>query len=481
VLLGIVGGAVGVLLALWLVDLLVGLIVPSLPRAVDIAIDGRMLLLTFGLSVLTGVIFGLVPALHASRTELNDALKETARSTAHARSRRARNALLVGEIAGALLLLFAAGLTLRSFAKLTTSDLGFRVDGLTVAQMPMPDSRYSETTAPDRYRHRLAEEVGAIPGVESVTVGAPLPFSNNDMAVGINPVGEKTNPALPSARYVSVAPNWFTTLGIPILRGRSFDPVEDTLKGPPALVVSKSFVERLWPGEDGLGKRVHVGICAASECKTGEDYTVVGVVGDIHHERLDLPPPPTMYTAFGHIPLEYVGVAVRSHDAIAMQSSLRRAILAVDHDLPPPILSDMRKNVSDSLQAQRVLMILVSLFAVAALILATIGIYGVISYTVTQRTREIGIRVALGAGTGEIVGMVVGESLRLSLVACVLGIGGALVGGRAMQSLIYGITSTDPLTIVVVTLLILGVCLLAALVPARRAARVDPMVALRYE
>jgi putative ABC transport system permease protein len=480
VMLGVLGGGVGVLLALWLVDLLVALVTPSLPRIHDIGVDGRALGVTFAMAVLTGVIFGLLPALQASRPDLNDALKETARSTAHGRNRRARNALVVGEIALALLLLVGAGLTLRSFARLAKTDPGFRAEGLTVAHLALPSNRYAEDKDNIAYRLKVAQAVAALPGVEGVTLGAPLPFSNADMTVSVNPPGQKPTTALPNARYVSVAPNWFSVLGIPMERGRTFNAVEDRLDGPGALVISHSFAARMWPGEDAVGKKVAIGICAI-HCEGEHLYEVIGIVGDIHHDSLDSAEPPTMYTALGHIPLGFIGVAARSQNPKALTPLLRQALLSVDADLPPTLLQEMRDGISESLASQRVLMILLGLFAAVALILATIGVYGVISYTVTQRTRELGIRVALGAGTGEILGLVLGESLRLSLLASLLGVGGALVGGRALESQLYGVAATDPATLIAVTLLILVVCLVAAFLPARRAAKVDPMVALRYE
>jgi putative ABC transport system permease protein len=481
VLLGVVGGGVGVLLALWLVDLLVSLVAPSLPRLHDIGIDGRVLGVTFLLALVTGVAFGLVPALHASRADLNDALKETGRSTAHAASRRARNALVVGEIAGALILLVGAGLMLRSFERLAHTSPGFRAEGLTVAQIFLPQNRYSENEATSSYRRRLEEKLAALPGASAVTVGAPLPFSHTDMAVGVNLIGQPRNPAMPSARYVSVSPNWFATMGIPMLAGRTFNAAEDSLAGPPALVISKSFADGMWPGENPVGKRVHVGICA-DKCKPEDQaYEVIAVVADIHHDALSQATLPTMYTAYGHIPLDFVAAVVRSPNPAAMVPALRRAILDADKDVPPPSIGPMEDQIGESMRSERVLTVLLGLFALVALALATIGVYGVMSYTVTQRTREIGVRVALGAGSGEITRMVVFESLRLAGVAAVIGIGIALAAGRFLQSQLFGVGASDPLTLVSVTLLIVGVCALASLLPARRASKVDPMVALRYE
>ena len=482
VLLGVIGGAVGVLLALWLVDVLVALVARSLPQVHAISVDGRVLGVTFGLAILTGIIFGLVPALHASRADLNDALKESARSTAHGSTRRARNALIVGEIAGALLLLVGAGLTMRSFAELNHANLGFHPENLTVAQLGLPESRYPDEASNERYRRQLEERLAALPGVQAFAIGAPLPFSTGSMTVGVSDVSGKTNAAVPSAIYASVAPSYFDTLGIRFLGGRTFNAGEDTMKGPHALVISKSFAERMFPGSDAVGKHLDVGICAG-ECDNvhNPEYEVIGVVDDIHPRAVDTPLAPMMYTALGHVPLGFIGVAVRSANAEALEPALRSAILAVDKELPPPSVGTMEAGIADTLQPNKVLMVLLSLFAGVALFLAVIGIYGVMSYTVTQRTREIGIRVALGAGSGEILALVLGESLRLSLSAVVLGVGAALLGGRALESQLYGVKANDPLTIVIVALIILVVCIVASLLPARRASKVDPMVALRYE
>lgn len=481
-LLGLVGGTIGVLLSLWLVDLLVALVADGLPKLHDLAVDGRVLGFTLALSIVTGLAFGLVPALHASRTDLNDALKETARSSAHARSRRARNALLTAEIAVALVLLVGAGLSLRSFAKLQHVDPGFRTADVVVAQVQLPDTRYKEDADVDGYYRRLKRQLLGLPGAESLALAAPVPFTQQNMVISLHLTGQPTATALPHARFSSVGPGYFATMGIPLKSGRVFVDSDDEHASAPVAVISELVGRRLFGGDNPVGKHITIGIGSAeSKSHDGTDFEVIGVVGDVRSRSLEEPVAPNMYVALGRWPLGIVGVVARTASPKAVLPLLRQAMLAVDKDLPPPMLRTMESLTAETTQHQRVLMVLLGLFAAVALALASIGIYGVMSYTVTQRTREIGIRVALGAGYGEVLTLVLGESLRLSLTAIALGIAAALALGRAARGLYYGVTTYDPLTLIPVSLLILLVCLVASFLPARRATKVDPMVALRYE
>jgi putative ABC transport system permease protein len=473
-LLGLVGGGIGVLLALWLVDLLVALGHSALPHLHDVVLDGRVLLFTFAIALATGIGFGLWPALHASRTDLNEALKETARSTAHARSRRARSTLLVAEIAIALVLLTGAGLALRSFSLLTNVDPGFRAHGLVMAQLWLPGNRYFEKSEQNGYYRRAAAQLEALPGIDSIAYGYPLPFSSSDINLSVNMPGQPANPAMSNAAMYSVSPNFFATMGVPLKRGRTFTSSDDRLDAPATLVISESFARALFPHEEALGKHVVIGY-DSTECE------IVGIVGEMRRRKLDEDIFPTMYTPMGRTPFGAFGVVARGKSPQAIMPLLRKGLLAVDKELPPPFLETMDNQLAESLRGQRVVMILLALFAVVAVILTCVGVYGVTAYTVTQRTREIGIRVALGASDGAVVSMIVGEGLRLSLLAVAIGVGGAVALARLARTLFYGVGAFDPLTLVPMVLLLLGVTALACLVPARRAARVDPMVALRYE
>ncbi len=478
-LLGLIGGGAGVLLAMWLVDLLVAMVATGLPAVHDLAIDGRVLGVTFALSIATGLAFGLVPALHASRSDLNDALKETARSSAHTRSRRARNALLMGEIAVALVLLVGAGMTLRSFAKLQQVDPGFRIEDEVVAQLHLPDGRYGKDEEADAYYRKLTQAVKGLPGTESVAIGAPIPFTHTNWSTTVNVTGQPVSPKLTDSIMSSVSPEYFTALGIPLHSGRFFDANDDHPKSAPVIIISQLFADKLFGSAEGaIGKHVNIGL---GDGPQGTSLEIVGVVGDVRTRSLEKPVAATMYVALGRWPIGFIGVVAHTKTPKVVMPLLRQAMLTVDKDLPPPQLTTMAELTATSLQRQKMLMVLLGLFAALALALASIGIYGVMSYTVTQRTREIGIRVALGAGTNDVMRMVLGESLRLSLVAIAIGLGVALALGRVVRSLLYGVSSSDPLTLIPVTLVILGVCLVASFLPARRATKVDPMVALRYE
>lgn len=479
-LLGLLGGGAGVLLALWLVDLLVATVAPALPRVHELAVDGRILTVTFVLSIATGLVFGLVPALQASRAELNDALKETARSSAHTRTRRARNGLLMAEIAVALVLLVGAGMTLRSFAKLQHVDPGFQIDGMVVAQLRLPDQRYAKDEDADRYYRELTRAVKDLPGTESTAIGAPIPFTHSVFATSVQITGQPISSALTDSMLSGISPGYFDTLRIPLLSGRPFKDSDDQRKSAPTIIISKYFAEHLFPNKSAIGEHVTIGLSDTGH-EGGTSFEIVGVVGDVLTRSLQNPAQANMYVPLGRWPIGFVGVVARTATPKAVIPVLRQAMLTVDKNLPPPTLTTMAELTSESLQNERMLMVLLGLFAVVALVLASIGIYGVMSYTVTQRTREIGIRVALGAGTHDVMRMVLGESLRLSVVAVVIGLVAALSLGRVVRSLFYGVSSADPLTLVPVTVLILLVCLVASYLPARRATKVDPMVALRYE
>jgi predicted permease len=479
-LLGLVGGGLGVLLALWLLDLLVALVAPSLPHIHAIAIDGRALGVTFGLSILTGIAFGLVPALQASRVDLNDTLKETAPAMAHGRSRRARSALLVVEIAVALVLLVGAGLSLRSFARLSRVDLGFQPTGLVVAHAWLPDTLYHDPSDVLRYYRRLSQELASLPGTPSVAIGSSPPFTSTSIGLPAHLPGQAESRDLMFPRFQAVSPSYFATMGIALKRGRTFTAADDQPSAPATLVISEGFARRLFGAVDPLGKHVVLGL-EIGELMHAHDCEVIGVVADVRDEELTRDALPRSYGAFGRMPFPSAGIFARSDRPQALLPELRRTMLAVDKDVPPTLLSTMDDLLFEELRSRRVLMSLLGLFAAVALILAVIGIYGVMSYTVSQRTREIGIRVALGAGTSHVITMVVGESLRLALLAVTLGVAAALGLGRLAQSQLYGVSSYDPLTLFFVVLIILVVCLLASFLPARRASKVDPMAALRYE
>ena len=477
-LLGLVGGTAGLLLALWLVDLLMALVAPSLPQLRDVTIDGRVLGMTAALSVASSFAFGLVPALHASRVDLQESLKEATRSSSHA-SRRSRNALLVAEIAVALVLLFAAGLSLRSFAQLRQLDPGFRPEGLVLAQVDLPSTRYPKDPDTVRYYQRMRSALQALPGAEAVGIGGPLPFSHSGIRTSLHVPGQPPSPALSAARIQAVASGYFGAMGIPLVRGRDFVAADDDEKSAPTLIVSSEFARRLFPGEDPIGKHVAIGMASFDDKSETTDCEIIGVVGDIRRDSLARAVQPSMYVPMGRFPIGILGVVVRTRAPEAMIAPLRQALLALDHDLPPTVEATMTSLMDETVRTQRMLMVLLGLFAGVALMLATIGVYGVMSYTVTQRRREIGIRVAIGARLGQILGLVLGESLRLAALGVGIGVAAALAIGRLGKSLLFGVRASDPLTLGAVAGLLVVVSLAASLLPAWRATRVDPMEALR--
>ena len=478
-LLGVGGGAIGLLLALWLVDLLLVLVAPSLPRVHGVAVDGRVLFVTMAISIACSVAFGLMPALQASRVDLQESLKESSRSTSHA-SRRSRNALLVAEIATALVLLFGAGLALRSFATLRKVDVGFRPEGLVMAQVDLP-ARYPKSIDYVRYYRALSRELASLPGADAIGLGAPMPFSNNGIRSSVHKSGQPPSTALSAARLQSVSPSYFATMGIPLVRGRNFVPADDEEHAAPVVIISQEFARLLYGAEDPIGKQVLIGFSAFEDKSPGTDCEIIGVVGDIRRDSLAKAPQASMYVTLGRMPVGEVGVVARGRTPGALLPALRQTILSLDKDLPPTVLATMSSLMDETVQTQRMLMVLLGLFAGVALLLATIGIYGVMSYTVTQRRREIGIRVAVGARLDQILRLVLGESLKLAAIGVAIGVVAALGLARLGRSLLYGVSDSDPVTLVAVSALLVVVSLAASFVPAWRATRVDPMEALRDE
>jgi putative ABC transport system permease protein len=478
-LLGVGGGAIGLLLALWLIDLLLVLVTPNLPHVHGVAVDGRVLAVTMGLSMVSSMAFGLMPALHASRVDLQESLKESSRSTSHA-SRKSRNALLVAEIATALVLLFGAGLALRSFVGLRKVDTGFRADGLVMAQVDLP-ARYPKEIDAVRYYRALARELASLPGADAIGLGAPMPFSHTGLRASVHKSGQPTSSSLSAARLQGVSPSYFATMGIPLVRGRNFTTADDDEHAAPVLIVSQEFARLLYGAEDPIGKRVFIGYSAFTENTPGTDCEIIGVVGDIRRDTLLRAPQPSMYGTLARMPMGSVGVIARGRTPGALIPALRQTILSLDKDLPPTVLEPMDSLLEDTIATQRMLMVLMGVFAGIALLLATIGIYGVMSYTVTQRRREIGIRVAVGARLEQILKLVLGESLKLALLGVVIGAIAALMLARLGRSLLYGVSGADPLTLVAVAALLVAVSLAASFIPAWRATRIDPMEALRDE
>lgn len=475
------GGLLGLLLAAWGTRALVALNPDAIPRSGEIGIDGWVLLYTAAVAMVTGVIFGLAPALSAvSGRRMFAALKEGGRALAGGtRGRLIRNLLVLAEVAGALVLLVAAGLILRSFARLRAVDPGFRVPGLLVVDLALPEAKYPDDARQAGFYRQLLERVHALPGVERAASVFPPPLEGRGFVLTFEAQGKPTPPNKePSANIRVVSPDFFQTLGIPLRRGRVF--AESDREGSqPVFIVNQTMAAKIWPGEDPLGKRLTFDDASKPTAKW---YTVVGVVGDVRDAKLDQEPKSAGYwPQFQNSAPSSTLVVRTSGDPLELAGAVRAVVRGLDRDLPIARIRSMQDVVAASLAQNEVKTVLISLFAALALVLAAVGIYGLVSYSVSQRTHEIGIRMALGARRGEVMRMVVRQGMGLVLLGLVVGLAGAWFASRLLAGQLYDVKIGDPLTYLFVPLVLAAVALVANLVPARRATWVDPLEALRYE
>ena len=476
VLLSLIGGLLGLLLA-FVVTRLLRLIGPdTLPRLGEIRVDGRVLAFTFFVAVLTGIVFGLAPALRASRVDLNGVLKDGGRSSVGKGHHRLRSLFVVVQVALSLVLLIGAGLLVRSYQRIQNSNPGFNPRNVLSLRLSLPNSKYKGAAVTNFYK-QLAERIRALPGVEAMGTSYSLPMSSVALAWG--PITVEGYVPKNSADFIMsnerfVSPGYFPALGVPLVSGRYFD--ERDVKGAAeTVIVNENLAQRFWPNQDPLGKRLERG--------DKEPWrTVVGVVRDTKEFSVDEEPPISIYHPHEQFPIGTMFVVIRTAvDPARMTGAVTREIQALDPELPAFEFMTMDQRLSQSLARRRFSTLLLGGFALVALILAAIGIYGVIAYSVTQRTQEIGIRMALGARPVKIMEMVIRQSLILSIVGVIAGLVAAFALTRIMASLLYGISATDLPTFLVPPLVLGAVALVASYFPARRAARVDPTVALRSE
>ena len=476
VLLSLIGGGCGLLLAIWSMDLVAKFAPRDIPRLQDISLNLSVLGFTLLVSVFTGVLFGLAPALQSARLNLNQILKDAGGRAGRGREgKRLRELLAVFETASALILLVGAGLLISSFARLLRVPPGFNPDGVVIAQTALPSTRYRKADQSKAVQKQLLERLAALPGVQAAGVTTNLPLVG-ERGIGFLVEGDAAQ-AVNTGYNAWVSDDYFRALGIQLRAGRSFTDAdrEDT---PPVIVINETMQRRFWPDEDAIGKRIKWG-------GWPDDWlTIVGVVADVKVSSLEAETNPAIYMPIFQIPrarASVIYVVRSSSDAASISGALRREIRAVDAELPVYDVRPMNQVIAESVAQRRFTMMLLAVFAATALLLAAIGLYGVISFSVTERTREIGIRVAMGASYSDVLRLVLGQALTLSLIGIAFGIAGALALTRMMSSLLFEVSPNDSLTFVCAPLLFAGVALIACFVPARRAAKVDPMIALRYE
>ncbi len=477
-LLSLAGGAAAIVLAFWATSLLVSFKPENLPRVAEIGVDGRVLGFTLGISVLTGLIFGLVPAWTASRGQVGDALKEGGRSsTAGSARQRLRSAFVIVELAVALVLLVGAGLLVKTFWNLRSVDPGFNPENLVTMRVELPETRYADVASQTRFRKQVLAGMNSLPGVQAAMI-SELPLSgdslNHDFLVENRPPiapGDE-----PSVETRSVLGDYFNVMQIPLQRGRDFAAPDFDEKAPLVGIANETLVRQHFPNEDPLGKRVRW-----ARNPQVQWITIVGVVGDVKHFGLDVPEEPALYTPYTQINpwKRWMSFAVRTQGNAS--GDLKQQIWKVDSQLPVTRVETMSEVAATSFAARRFNMSLLSVFAGLALVLAAIGIYGVMSNAVTQRTQEIGIRLALGARAIDVLKLIIRDGLVLVSIGVALGLAGAYALTRLMTTLLFGVTPTDGWTIGVVSAVLIGIALLACFIPARRATRVDPLVALHYE
>jgi putative ABC transport system permease protein len=484
-LLACAGGVVGLLIGWWGVDVLVALNPFDQLRESGVRIDANVAWFTFALTFLTGLLFGLAPALKSSKPDLNESLKDGGRgATAGA---GLRSALVVSEIALSLVLLVGAGLMIRSFLRLQSVDSGFDPRDLLTLRLSLPEARYPEAHQVINFYQQLTERLGRLPGVESVAATHALPLGGLS---GVRPFTVEGRPRPESGKapitpYRMVSPEYFRTMKITLVRGRDFTK-QDEGQAAGVVIINQEFQRRYFPGEDPIGKRITLG---GYDDQWGE---IVGVVGDVRHWGAENEAQPEMYWAYSQAWLarsptlsrlrRSLTLALRAGgDPQSLIQDVRREVIAMDKALPLTSVRTMEERMGDSLAGRRFNTLLLSLFASVALILAVVGLYGVISYTAAERTRDIGVRMALGAQTGDVLRLVIGQGLRLTLVGVGIGLLASFGLTRLMKDMLFEVRPTDPLTFVAIAVLLTAAALMACYIPARRATKVDPMVALRIE
>ncbi|HKP10970.1 MAG TPA: ABC transporter permease [Blastocatellia bacterium] len=480
VLLAVVGGALGLLLAVWGLQALIAISPANVPRLDQIRIDGRVLAFTIMVSLLTGILFGLVPALQASKPDLNESLKEGGRGSAGSRrGRRIRSLLVVSEIALSLVMLIGAGLLIKSFIHLQNFNLGFNPDKLLTLRVQLAGSKYREGPQVVNFFRQALERMQSVPGVQSVGGISTIFLSDTPNSTNFTIEGRPVTTGADSIEVPldAVTPDYFQVMGIPLIKGRVFDE-RDRADSLPVAIINETFAKRFFEGEDPIGRRYTYG----TPDNNTRWLTIVGVVGDMRRTGFDKDVRPETFLPEFQDPDNALTIVARTTgDPGSSASALRDAVWAVDKDQSVFNIKTMDATLADMNAERRFTMLLLGIFAAVALILAAVGIYGVMSYSVTQRMHELGVRMALGAGARDVLRLVIGYAMRLALIGVGAGLIAAFFLTQLMGGLLYGVSATDPATFLLISSLLTGVSLAASFVPARRAMKVDPMVALRYE
>ena len=495
ILLSLMGGILGLLIARWCIDFILYISPDAIPRSKEIGLDWRVLAFTIGVSFLTGILFGLVPAIQAGVVDVHETLKETGRGTT--RRHWLRSSLVIVEVASTLVLLIGAGLMIRSFYRLQNVNPGFSYSRLASFTVSLPEKKYVNEDQTAAFFKLLLENTRSLPGVEAVAAASGLPLGNNGWQTSFLIDGQPRPPRdqTPLMEACTVTPDYFRAMSIPLLRGRYFtdqdnrsflagrdlsklDEGERLVAGMNSIIIDEEFARRYWPNEEAVGKRIKMGAD-----KTPRFLTVVGVVGRVKMEGLSQDSNRVQgYFPFWQLPFSGMTVIIKASGAPDQLIAAARAqVKQVDPDQPIYNIKTMDEIRAESVAPERLNLTLFSIFAGIALVLAVVGIYGVMSYTVTQRTHEIGIRMAIGAQQRDVFKMVIGQGMMLALIGIAIGLVGAFALTRLMSTMLFGVTATDPATFAAIAILLTAVALMACYLPGRRATKVDPVISLRYE
>jgi predicted permease len=477
-LLSLMGGALGLIAALWGVSLLVKAFQDLLPRASEIAIDSGVIFFTLCLSIVTGLIFGLVPAIRASRVDLNETLKDHGGRFGSSPGRqRIRRAIVVAEIALALMLLAGAGLLIKSFWRLTSVDPGFQTENLLMLTLTPLNQKYRDRELLISLYDQISTQLTTLPGVTAASASSRLPLSGGDGNGQLTIEGREFQPSeAPAASFRRVLPNYFQTIGAPLRYGREFT-AQDRGQGEFVVIINESMARRFWPNGEAIGKRIKVGPPA------GEPWlTIVGIVNDIKNIGLEAGPLLATYEPYAQRLRGTMNIVVRTtNDPLTMVSAVRERIRAIDRTVLIDNISTIEQRLSASVAVRRLNTTLIAIFAATAILLSAIGIYGLLTFEVAARRHEIGVRMALGAKPGDVLRMVVGEGMRMVGLGIAIGLGAALALARLISGLLFGVSAYDPLTYLAISLLLAAVAFVSCYAPARRATRVAPVIALREE